>query len=93
MKLDFNFDLVLLNGEFAKDELGANVNVSKMIANTLVNQSKGDALKFWDWAQTLYKGEILDLDSSDQETFKTFIKEGGLPIYAKAQVLHVLKKD
>jgi hypothetical protein len=51
-------------------------------------------LKFWDWAVSLNKGEVLDLDSSDQETIKNFIKDSeGFTILAKAQLLQVLKKD
>lgn len=89
MKIDLNFNLVDLDGK-AID----NANAGKLVASALVQQSKGDALKFWDWAVALNKGEILDLDSSDQETFKSFIKESEtITIFAKAQILHKLKKD
>jgi len=63
-------------------------------ANSLVQQSKGDALKFWEWALALNKGEVLDLDSSDQETFRNFVKDNeNFAIIAKAQILQKLKKD
>ena len=89
MKLNFNFNLVDLDGK----EID-NANAGKLIANSLVQQSKGDALKFWEWAVALNKGEVLDLDSSDQETFKNFIKDNeNFAIIAKAQILHKLKKD
>lgn len=89
MKLNFNFNLVDLDGK----EID-NANAGKLIANSLVQQSKGDALKFWDWAVALNKGEELDLDSSDQETLKNFIKDSeNFAIIAKAQLLKVLKKD
>ena len=94
MKLDFNFDLVGLDGEVVRDLKDQTVNAGKVLANALAQQSKGDALKFWDWAVNLNKGEILDLDSSDQETIKNFIKDSeGFTILAKAQLLQVLKKD
>jgi hypothetical protein len=89
MKLNFNFNLVDLDG----NEID-NANAGKLIANSLVQQSKGDALKFWEWALALNKGEELDLDSSDQETLKNFIKDSeNFAIIAKAQLLKVLKKD
>jgi hypothetical protein len=89
MKIDFNFSLLDLDGNPIE-----NANVGKIIANILVQQSKGDPLKFWDWALDLNKGVALDLDSSDQETFKNFIKDNEqLTIIAKAQILKSLKKD
>ena len=89
MKLDFNFNLVDLDGNSIE-----NANAGKLVANSLVQQSKGDALKFWEWALALNKGEVLDLDSSDQETLKNFIKDSeNFAIIAKAQLLKVFKKD
>jgi hypothetical protein len=94
MKLDFNFDLVGLDGEVVRDLKDQTIKAGKLLANALAQGSKGDALKFWDWAVNLNKGEILDLDSSDQETIKNFIKDSeGFTILAKAQLLQVLKKD
>jgi len=89
MKLNFNFDLLGLDEQPIE---GA--NAGKLLANALAQGSKGDALKLWDWAVSLNKGEVLDLDSSDQETIKNFIKDSeGFTILAKAQLLQVLKKD
>jgi hypothetical protein len=89
MKLNYNFDLLGLDEQSIE---GA--NAGKLLANALAQGSKGDALKFWDWAVSLNKGEVLDLDSSDQETIKNFIKDSeGFTILAKAQLLQVLKKD
>lgn len=94
MKIDLNFELLSLDGVAVLDERGQTVNAGKTVANYLVQQSKGDALKFWDWAVALNKGEVLDLDSSDQETFKAFIKDHEyLAILTKAQILHKLKKE
>jgi hypothetical protein len=94
MKIDLNFDLLGLDSVVLLDQNGKRINAGKLIANSLVQQSKGDALKFWDWAVALNKGEVLDLDTSDQETFKNFVKDNeGLPIITKAQILHKLKKE
>ena len=89
MKLDFNFNLTDLDG---KELEGA--NAGKLLANTLIQQTKGDAVKYWEWALALNKGDILDLDSSDQETLKNFVKDSEtITVLAKAQVLNVFKKD
>jgi len=88
MKVDLNFDLSELDGTVAQG-----INLGKIIAGALVQQTKGDALKFWDWAVALNKGEALELDSSDQETLKNFVKENeNMTIYVKAQFLMALKK-
>lgn len=89
MKLDFNFNLADLDGQAIE-----NANAGKLLANTLVQQAKGDALKFWEWALALNKGEAIDLDTSDQTTLKSFIKDSEtLAILAKGQLLQVFKKD
>jgi hypothetical protein len=89
MKLDFNFSLLDLDGKEIE-----NANAGKLLANTLIQQSKGDAIKLWEWALGLNKGEILDLDSSDQETIKKFIKDSdALAVIAKGQLLQVLNKS
>ena len=89
MKLDFNFNLTDLDGKPVE-----NSNAGKLLANTLAQQSKGDALKFWEWALALNKGDVIDLDTSDQNTLKTFVKESDvLTIFAKGQMLQVFKKD
>jgi hypothetical protein len=88
MKVDLNFNLLDLDGNMIE-----NANAGKVVANNLVQQTKGDALKFWEWALALNKGEALDLDSSDLETFTSFIKDNeNFAIIAKAQILKVLKK-
>lgn len=88
MKLDFNFNLLGLDEQPMND-----ANAGKLLAQTLVSGTKGDALKFWEWGVKLSKGEALDLDSSDQETLKNTIKENeSITILAKAQFLEVLKK-
>lgn len=89
MKLNFNFNLTDLDGQPIE-----NANAGKLLANTLAQQAKGDALKFWEWALALNKGEVIDLDTSDQATLKSFIKESeSLAILAKGQLLLVFKKD
>jgi hypothetical protein len=88
MKLNFNFNLVNLDGIEIE-----NANAGKVLANALVQQPKGDALKIWEISLALNKGEIVDLDSSDQELIKNFIREtDAINIIAKGQILTVFNK-
>ena len=81
--INFNKNLLDLEG---KEIDGA--NIGKIVAQTLVQSSKGDALKYWGWATKMNAGETLDLDKSDLETLKNFIKESEtLTILTKAQAL------
>ena len=83
MKLNLNLPIVGLDGTEIADS-----NVGKLIAQVLAQGSKGDALKFWHWAQKLYAGEELDLDPTDAETLKNAIKDSeSLTILSKAQAL------
>jgi hypothetical protein len=88
MKLDFNFNLLDLDGKELKD-----ANAGKILANALIQQTKGDSVKIWELALSLNKGEIVDLDSSDQELVKTFIRDTEtLNIVAKGQLLPLFNK-
>ena len=89
MKLDFNFDFIGLD-----DQIFEGGNAGKMLAGALASASKGDALKFCDCAKKLFKGEALDLDKSDQETLKGFVKDSeSFTVLAKAQLLEIFIKD
>ena len=89
MNLDFNFDLLGLDTDPIE---GA--NAGKLLASALVGANKGNALKMWEWALALNKGEVIDLDSVDQGTLKTFVEDSeSFTILAKAQLLNVFKKD
>lgn len=88
MKIDLNKPVLELDGTEAP-----NTTMGKILAQLLVSETKGDALKLWDWAQKLYKGEIIDLDKSDQETLKSLLKDTDrLPVITKAQILEVITK-
>ena len=86
MKIDLNFDIIDLSNQ-------AIGNAGKLVANLLVQQSEGDVMKHYEWAIKLNSGQVIDLDTSDQEYLKTFIKDHKtLFIIAKAQILEVRKK-
>jgi hypothetical protein len=68
-------------------------NIGKIVAQALVQSSRGDALKFWHWATKMHEGSTLDLDPTDTETLKTFIKDNdNLTILLKAQALACFEK-
>lgn len=85
--MDLNFNLLSLDGQEIAD-----AHAGKLLANVLVSAGKGDAMKYWTWAQKLYAGEELSLDPSDMETLKNFVKESDtMSILAKAQILERIK--
>lgn len=86
MKVDLNYLIKDLDGK----ELDS-AHMGKTIANLLVNQTKGEAIKYWGWALKLNDLKELELDKSDFDTLKTFIKDSDqLFIIAKAQILETL---
>jgi len=88
MKLDFNFNLKDLDGN---DIQGG--EAGKIIANLLVQGTKGDPIKYWDWALKIHQKKPIDVELSDATTLEIFIKSHeSLPILTKAQLLQVFKK-
>lgn len=89
MKIDLNKSVKDLDGIEIPDG-----HMGKIIANMLVSSTRGDALKYWGWAVKLNNKEEIDLDKSDFETFKEFVKSHEhLTILTKAQVLELLLKQ
>jgi hypothetical protein len=90
--LDFNKQLVGLDGVAVKDVDNTPITLGKLLSGQLASANKGDALKLFTWAQKCYNGETLDLDASDLSTLKEFIKSNeSLTVLAKAQLLSVFK--
>jgi len=93
MKLNFNTELLGLDGEPFKDEQGTILNMGKVLANNLVSPAKGDIIKMFEWAKALYAGETIDIDKSDQELLKkTIIDFPGVSLLIKARMLEVFEK-
>lgn len=64
-------------------------NLGKLVAQMLASASKGDALKYMSWALKLHNGESLELDPTDKDMLKNFIKDHEqLTILSKAQMLN-----
>lgn len=90
--LDFTKPLVGLDGVSVKDIDDKEITLGKLLSGQLAQANKGDALKLFTWAQKCYNGEQLDLDPSDTQTLKEFIKNNeSLTVLAKAQLLSVFK--
>jgi len=88
MKLDFNHPLVDLDGKEIEG-----TNIGKTLAQQLIQSNKGDAMKFLELAMKLHKGEVVDLDTSDQTLIKDFVKNLDTIInLAKAQILSIFEK-
>ena len=88
--MDFNKPIKNLSGIAAKDQNGKEVTLGSILAEQLVSGSKGDAVKYYGWALKLHEGHELDLDKSDVQTLKEFIKNNEqLTILAKAQLLEL----
>ncbi|HEX4850147.1 MAG TPA: hypothetical protein VFV08_05030 [Puia sp.] len=93
MKLNFNIDILQLDGTPFKDDAGNILNLGKVLANNLVSPAKGDIMKMFDWAKALYAGETIDLFPSDQELLKKTITDfPGVSLLVKARMLEVFEK-
>lgn len=74
-------------------EIEGGNTLGELIANFLVSDSKGPALKFFEWAEKLNDGGIIEVDSSDFDTFKSFVETNErMTILVKGQVLRELRK-
>jgi len=67
MKLLLDKNLIGLDGKDLPD-----ANMGKILANSLVNNTGADAIKYLDWALKLYNSEEIQLDDAD---YKKIYKE------------------
>lgn len=89
IKIDLNFSIKGLDDV---ELIGS--NASQLVGNFLVNATKGDALKYYDWARSLYKKESIEVDRSDFETIEKFVREHEqFSNLAKAQIIIALKES
>jgi len=87
MQLNLNvpFKLLSNDGPIPTKTVGA------ILAEHLVNQAKGDVLKFYGWGIKLTANEPLEIDESDRQTLKAFVEASEhMPIIVKAQILQPL---
>ena len=94
--MNFNKAITDLNGKPIKERLedGTEVELTmgKALAPMLAGARKGDALKMFNWALKLHNGEEVELDESDKETLRAFIKaDESITNLFEAQLLLALK--
>lgn len=84
-KVELNFELKNLNDQ----DVG---NAGVLLAELLISETKGNAIKLFEWAMKLNKKEAIEVDSSDLIMLKTLLNETErLPMLAKAQILIYLE--
>lgn len=96
MNYSFNLPALDLSGKALKDPSDdSDLTLGRILANSLVSQAKGDAMKYLDWGRRMYAGDPVNLDRSDVKTLQEFINTSEqLTVLAKGQLLDILdKKD
>lgn len=63
--------------------------LNRNLANNLVQQSTGEPMKLYGWAQELWKEGTLTIDKPDLDMLKNIIKGMAIIILVKAQLLEV----
>lgn len=83
-EINLNFDLKNLD----ESKIG---NAGAVVGQHLVLGNKGDALKFYAWAQAFHKGTLVELDNSDFRKLRDWIEASEtLSILVKGQVIEYL---
>ena len=72
-KIDLNVNFKTLSGEDATDESGANLKLSKTLANFIANGSTAEPAKFMGWALKLMDTGVIEVDDIDKEKIIKFI--------------------
>jgi hypothetical protein len=92
MNFQFSKIAIDLAGNPLKDRDNVtDLSLGRMLAGIMVSQSKGDAIKFYDWAKKMYAGEVVNLDRSDVKIIREFVETNDqLTVLAKAQLFEIL---
>lgn len=87
-KLDLQKSLLDLEGK----EMDDKVTLAKLLASRLFGSAKGDPIKYYDWAISLYTDGIIEVDKTDLEHLIEFVKNNDTMLVGwKAQIIKVLK--
>ncbi len=97
MKINFKVALNVF-GEDVKDQSGEPVYLNKTLANLLgINPHKDTGIGYMDaisWATAINKGEVIDLEKSEQEALKKFIESNeSLTAFAKGNLMDCFTKE
>ena len=89
MKIDLDFKFANLKGEVQDGALHAGEYLANVMAAD--DTQKDNAIKFNDWAMSLYKRKELDVDKQDAELIQTFISTvAKVPATIRAQLKTVV---
>jgi hypothetical protein len=87
MKLDLNVPITDLDGKPIEGQ-----TLGKIAASLFAQKTDGDSLKLYGWALKLNAGETLDLDASDEITFRESVKSfSNATALLKAQIFQAMK--
>ncbi len=65
-----------------------NAKANKLFAGSLMAEKNGDPVKYFDWAMTLNKTGIIEVDDADFDKLKEVVKSSeSLAMLSKAQYL------
>lgn len=88
--INLNKNALSLSGEELKEN-GKVITLGECLGNFLVGSNKGEALKYYDWAIALYKGQTISVDDSDFKKIRDFVENHEqLTILVKAQIIKEL---
>lgn len=91
LEINLNVPLKNLDNQPVIDAQGKVIILGQALAHVLTNGSKGNAIKHYDWAMTMWKGETLKVDESDAKMLRTLIEESEImTILAKAQIIKII---
>ena len=86
-KLDLNFAFLGID-ETTIVQQGKELIAGEVLAGVLISEVKGDAIKYFDWAVSLNKKKVIEIDDSDFIKLKSLVSETEkLTILLKAQLL------
>lgn len=89
MKYDLKRPLLEFDGRPINDgtkDLMMNAQLASMLGNS-PSDNHDNTVRMYEWAKTLHSGEILDLTSVDQKSFKEFIGSSKYPKTIIGQIL------
>lgn len=90
MELNLNKKFVNLDGTETSENTAP--TLGQVVAQVLANQTKGNSIKFLDWAMLLHQNKPVTLDDADHGLLTSIIESSeALPVLSKGQILKALK--
>lgn len=93
--VSFDKPLVTISGEPMPDGTGGEVNLGKTLADHISGSAaEKNVVKLYSWAVSMFRGEVLVLDSEDFQSLKQFIELlPRAPIFVKAQAIEIMNES